>query len=173
MTFNRYSYANNNPYKFNDPDGKFINFVAKFVADVAINAAYNYVTTGEANVAGAIAESAAGMLNPAKTVQKVAKLGKAIRSAGRADGPSNATRRRPSAAQRERALERSQDANGVERCTLDRRSGSPNSAEIDHVKAYSRGGETVDENLDAACRTCNKSKGAEELGTEWIPPNER
>ena len=80
--------------------------------------------------------------------------------------------------QREDALERSRDANGVERCTycdqpLDRRAGSPNSAEIDHKKAYVHGGETVDENLDAACRTCNRSKGSKELGTEWIPPNER
>ena len=57
----------------------------------------------------------------------------------------------------------------MERCVycdtpLDRRAGSPNSAEIDHRKAYANGGETVDENLDAACRSCNRSKGAKELG---------
>lgn len=80
--------------------------------------------------------------------------------------------------QKENALKRSQGADGVERCTycdtpLDRRSGSSSSAEIDHRKAYSRGGKTEDENLDAACRTCNRSKGAKELGSEWIPPKDR
>jgi hypothetical protein len=49
----------------------------------------------------------------------------------------------------------------------------PNSAEIDHRRAYSKGGETVDSNLDAACRTCNRSKGSKDLGTEWVPPKQR
>jgi hypothetical protein len=73
------------------------------------------------------------------------------------------TPRRPTAAQKEGALERSRGP----------RAGKPNSAEIDHVDSYSRGGETVDANLEAACRTCNRSKGAKELGTEWVPPKER
>ncbi|MFS8067431.1 MAG: HNH endonuclease [Byssovorax sp.] len=88
------------------------------------------------------------------------------------------TPRTANAGQREAALERSKKADGVERCVycdtpLDRRSGSPNSAEIDHRKAYSSGGETVDSNLDASCRTCNRSKGSKDLGTEWTPPNQR
>jgi RHS repeat-associated protein len=74
MTFNRYSYANNNPYKYVDPDGEFVNFAAKFVLDVGINVAFNYVTTGELNVGGALKESAVGILNPAKTVAKAGKL---------------------------------------------------------------------------------------------------
>jgi RHS repeat-associated protein len=74
MTFNRYSYANNNPYKNVDPDGEFVNFAAKFVLDVGVNVAFNYVTTGELNVGGALKESAVGIFNPAKTVAKAGKL---------------------------------------------------------------------------------------------------
>ena len=47
---------------------------------------------------------------------------------------------------------------------------APNSAEIDHAKAYSKGGKTEDANLNGACRTCNRSKGSKDLGTEWNPP---
>ncbi|RME50701.1 MAG: HNH endonuclease, partial [Caldilineae bacterium] len=94
-----------------------------------------------------------------------------------AAGGAKRTPRRATAAQKERALERSRGSDGKERCTycgteLDRRPGKPNSAEIDHVHPYSKGGETVDTNLNAACRTCNRSKGAKELGTEWVPPKE-
>lgn len=81
MSFNRYLYVNNNPYKYVDPGGEFLNFVAKFVLDVGINVAFNYVTTGELNVGGALKESALGVLNPAKTVAKAGKLAMAMRKA--------------------------------------------------------------------------------------------
>ncbi|MDH3273691.1 MAG: polymorphic toxin-type HINT domain-containing protein [Gammaproteobacteria bacterium] len=92
MSFNRFLYVNGNPYKYNDPDGQFLNFAVKFVADVALNVAVNYVTTGEANVSGALKESALGVLNPAKSVQKARVLVKALnksdeaRDANRARG---------------------------------------------------------------------------------------
>jgi len=78
MSFNRYAYVNNNPYKYVDPDGEFLNFAAKFVLDVGINVAFNYVTTGQLDVGGALKESAVGILNPAKTVAKAGKLGLAL-----------------------------------------------------------------------------------------------
>ncbi len=74
MSFNRYLYVNNNPYKYVDPDGEFLNFAAKFVLDVGINMAFNYVTTGELNVGGALKESALGVFNPAKTAAKAGDL---------------------------------------------------------------------------------------------------
>ena len=77
-SFNRYAYVNNNPYKYVDPDGEFLNFAAKFVLDVGVNMAFNYVTTGELNVGGALKESAIGILNPAKTVAKLGKLAGAV-----------------------------------------------------------------------------------------------
>jgi RHS repeat-associated protein len=74
MSFNRYLYVNNNPYKYVDPDGEFLNFALKFAFDVAVNVAFNYVTTGEMNVGGALKESALGLLNPAKTLAKAGTL---------------------------------------------------------------------------------------------------
>jgi RHS repeat-associated protein len=74
MSFNRYLYVNNNPYKYVDPDGELLNFALKFVFDVAINVALNYVTTGEMNVGGALKESALGILNPAKGLANGGKL---------------------------------------------------------------------------------------------------
>lgn len=78
MSFNRYAYVNNNPYKYVDPDGEFLNFAAKFVLDVGVNIAFNYVTTGQMDVGGALKESAIGILNPAKTVAKAGKLALAL-----------------------------------------------------------------------------------------------
>ena len=77
-SFNRYAYVNNNPYKYVDPDGEFLNFAAKFVLDVGINVAFNYVTTGQMDLGGALKESAIGILNPAKTVVKAGKLARAL-----------------------------------------------------------------------------------------------
>jgi len=46
--FGRYTYANNNPYKYTDPDGEFglIGFAIGFVADAAVQ----YATTGKVDV---------------------------------------------------------------------------------------------------------------------------
>jgi RHS repeat-associated protein len=74
MSFNRYLYVNNNPYKYVDPDGEFLNFVAKFVLDVAVNVAFNYATSGSIGIGAALKESAMGLLNPAKTLVKMKKL---------------------------------------------------------------------------------------------------
>ncbi|WP_405629429.1 polymorphic toxin-type HINT domain-containing protein [Pseudoalteromonas sp. Ld20] len=79
MSFNRYLYVNNNPYKYTDPNGEFLNFAVKFVADVALGAALNYAETGSVNLGGAVADAAAGALNPAKTVQKAKRLAKVIK----------------------------------------------------------------------------------------------
>ena len=51
--FNRYAYANNNPYKYTDPDGKFI-FTAIAIASMAY-AAYDGYQSGGAT--GAVAEA--------------------------------------------------------------------------------------------------------------------
>jgi RHS repeat-associated protein len=74
MSFNRYLYVNNNPYKYVDPDGEFLNFAAKFVLDVGLSVAVNYYTTGELNVAGALRDSAISVFVPAATLAKAGKL---------------------------------------------------------------------------------------------------
>lgn len=71
MMFNRYAYANNNPYKFTDPDGG----NPKLLADFALNLAINYVTTGNIGVTSAARDTLEGAFNPIKTLEKANKLG--------------------------------------------------------------------------------------------------
>jgi 5-methylcytosine-specific restriction endonuclease McrA len=44
------------------------------------------------------------------------------------------------------------------------------SLHIDHIIPVSRGGSHSVDNLAASCKTCNLSKGARLLYSEWIPP---
>ena len=85
MSFNRYLYVNNNPYKYVDPDGEFFNFAAKFVLDVGMNLAINYMTTGSLSVGMALKDSALGIMNPAKTVAKAGKLANLMAKAAKTE----------------------------------------------------------------------------------------
>jgi RHS repeat-associated protein len=80
--------------------------------------------------------------------------------------------------QRERARDRSRDADGDPTCEYcgvktTNEPGKPNSSQIDHIEPWSRGGRTSESNSANSCARCNPSKGAKELGTEWIPPRNR
>ena len=75
---NLYGYVGNDPMNNNDPTGKFANFIAKFALDVVLEVAVQVATGEPVNVGAAMKDAALGMLNPAKTVQKIAKLGKAM-----------------------------------------------------------------------------------------------
>ena len=80
--------------------------------------------------------------------------------------------------QRQRAQDRSKDASGNPTCeycdinTTNER-GKKESSTIDHIKAWIKGGRTTDDNANNACASCNGKKGAKDLGTEWIPPNQQ
>jgi RHS repeat-associated protein len=45
--------------------------------------------------------------------------------------------------------------------------GYPNSAEEDHALPWSRGGQTIEENRNHSCRTCNRRKGAKTEAEFW------
>lgn len=77
---NRYSFANNNPMNYTDPDGN----NPKILLDFALNVSINMLTTGTPNLAGAAVETAKGALNPLATVNKVKKLAIAVQAANRA-----------------------------------------------------------------------------------------
>lgn len=74
--FNRYAYTWNDPINANDPDGEFVNFVAKFVVDVGLEVAIQAASGQKINVGSALKSSAKGVLDPTKTVRKAAKLAK-------------------------------------------------------------------------------------------------
>ena len=73
-SFNRYAYANNNPYKFVDPDGESPVHAIKFALDLSVNLALNKATTGSFGLGRAFVESVVGLANPAKTFQNLSKL---------------------------------------------------------------------------------------------------
>jgi hypothetical protein len=109
--FNRYWYANNNPYKFTDPDGRAANFAVKFLADVAIEAGIQYLTTGTVNPRTVLVESAKGMLNPMKTVERARDLGRAFKGAGRLARDAKVNPKAPAALPTDRPIGKSPTQN--------------------------------------------------------------
>jgi RHS repeat-associated protein len=73
--FNRYTYTWNDPINANDPDGEFLNFVAKFVVDVGLEVALQVATGQDIDIGAATKDAAIGLLDPTKTAKKVAALG--------------------------------------------------------------------------------------------------
>ena len=87
-------------------------------------------------------------------------------------------RRRFNKGERDRAQDRSKDPDGDPSCEYcgtktTNKPGQPNSAQTDHIDAWSKGGRSNDSNAANSCRSCNLSKGAKDLGTQWLPPGYR
>ena len=73
--FNRYAYTWNDPINAKDPDGEFVQFVAKFVVDVGLEVAIQAASGESINLGAATKSAAVGLINPAKTLQRAQKLG--------------------------------------------------------------------------------------------------
>jgi RHS repeat-associated protein len=82
QSFNRYAYGNNNPYSYVDPNGETPAHILKFAADVALNVAINYATTGQADVGGALVDSTLNIVNPLSSLQKANKLREIVGKSG-------------------------------------------------------------------------------------------
>jgi len=194
QTFNRYAYGNNNPYKYVDPDGR----TSLFYAAVALAFIWGVGSTiagiqvqqkGIVQSASTLAQRITEQVSKSNstTLAEAAPKGNSASSSGnKADGAGNGKsqetekdgKRFFDKGQRDRAQDRSKDADGDPTCEYcgvktTNETGNKNSAQTDHVKAWSKGGKTTDDNANNSCASCNASKGAKELGTEWIPPNQR
>lgn len=194
-SFNRYAYANNNPAKFVDPDGRIpvliLIPVALKAVDLTLTAIDLYMaaqTGGSSGLAKAVVQNAVTSASPipgSKIAVKIAdRVGDAataakkvtsseLRAAGRADFKAS----------RAEALA----ANGG-KCTY-----CDNAATAgDHVKSLKSWADDVNagkisksdavkqanarDNITGACTACNTSKGARELSQtegpgKWVAPN--
>jgi|GEM_PF-403246 len=91
---NLYSYVGNDPMNANDPTGKFLNFIAKFAVDVALEVAIQVATGEPVDIGSAVKDAALGMVNPAKTMKKFSRMKTAL---SRSNGNSTTTPSRTSA----------------------------------------------------------------------------
>ncbi|PKM01447.1 MAG: hypothetical protein CVV16_14525, partial [Gammaproteobacteria bacterium HGW-Gammaproteobacteria-6] len=174
--FNRYWYANNNPYKFTDPTGRapfliplaIIAYKAYSAADTVTSTIDNAetiadpnATTGDKALAGAeIAGSVIGGKLGRNAVDGVAKVAEKVKK---------------TFFSKAKRLERFNKADGkCEYCGKQTQTDEPfkpDSAEGDHFIPQSKGGTTTDDNLVNACRECNGSggKGDKLPGSEFQP----
>lgn len=174
MMFNRYAFANNNPYKFVDPDGRqSVTFdslsdytsLAKRkrpipAVELSPNLSDALIGVGILGVIWAASVSEDGSDAQDDTIDEKSEVSEEKK---RSRTPSAETKRQADAA--------ATDADGTLRCQycgqeLTTEYGHPNSREYDHIDSYANGGSSDIENINDACRTCNRSKGSKTL-EEW------
>lgn len=164
-------YANNNPYKFTDPDGRAANFAVKFVVDAVLEGAIQYAETGSVDVGGALKEAGLGLLNPAKTLQKVqriAKLADKAKDAAKGGRKGDFTR----GTKREVKNDSAAANDGTRRCAncndattpsqKSERGVTPPGTEerVDHKVPLADGGTGDKSNAQLLCQKCHLEKTA-------------
>lgn len=173
FSVNRYAYANNNPYRYVDPQGDVPvdtiwdignvvydlgkvtvgwtignqALVVEGLADAAIDTAamlIPYVPAGSTKVARLAAKEAKATANAARAVPKI--------KPGSANGPT-AAQRFP-----ESVRDAAKAENLSATCVFCQRPGT--GSQVDHAIPRARGGNATLDNAQLACPHCNASKGA-------------
>ncbi|KAA8996316.1 hypothetical protein FJU31_13640 [Stenotrophomonas cyclobalanopsidis] len=169
--FNRYRYANGNPYKFTDPDGRYAIVAEVILIPLAAGAIYYFSTTPEQRqelgrdisraLKGALQKSEAPKNEPALVSDGSIVSDREPGSDGKwgSTGGPGAGKRFPKESPEVRAEKEGIPCAYCGTSTTNTY-GLPNSRERDHIDPASKGGNNSPENERDACRTCNREKGA-------------
>ena len=90
MSFNRYLYVNNNPYKYTDPDGEFIQFVSAVIGAFTAATAYQEANPKASKMKVAIAGIGGGVAGFVTGSGVTALISKAVTTVARIGGSSAA-----------------------------------------------------------------------------------
>lgn len=161
-SFNRYAYANNNPHKFIDPDGRMPFALLLFAPEIEAAAAY----AGSAIVGGIT-----GTYLSEEVIQPAID-GESEPRAGEKGGPGAGK----NFGDKSKDKIRDRDSNKCVFCKKDTTSESgPDRSEIDHAEPKKNGGNNSENNGQNTCRTCNRQKGGKSTADylSWLKNNQK
>jgi RHS repeat-associated protein len=156
-SFNRYSYVNNNPYKYVDPNGEF-----PFLIPIAIFIAKEVAAELASRATGGATDFLSFRRMGTKAAKSIVKATKGLKPkpgsvGGKGEGKPFSTKVKDQA--------RAESKDTCVFCgTKTTRQPGPTRSEIDHSIPKSRNGNNSLDNAQNTCRTCNRQKGAKTSG---------
>ena len=171
-SFNRYAYANNNPYRFVDPDGRQATSVLSPLLPPPVRVGLGFYAGATALGAGSLGSwltmkaldriYSEGEAQERKPQSGAGSAGDASTLAGQPrDGEADGPGAGKVFGDRTKDTIRDRDGNKCVFCGKEtNREPGPNQSQIDHAWPKSRGGNNSENNGQNTCRTCNLDKGA-------------
>jgi RHS repeat-associated protein len=168
-SLNRYAYANNNPYKYIDRDGRYgelaVEVISLTVGYMSLRENMRTGNTGAAitdglgmlaDIAGAAIPGLPGFAGLGiKASREAAELG-----VKKVDVGSPTAGKPVDSSTRDRILARDQNPDGSWTCaTCGQKTSNPSNVHTGHIKARSHGGDLSDANLRCEGAACNLSQG--------------
>lgn len=164
--FNRYAYADNNPYKYIDPDGRSPVHVGLKALDLAVSS-IEIMSAFHTGGAGAGIRATADALLSVPGARAGSAIMKGLeRAGGAAKGGKSLDIGSPTAgkpvdsATRERILARDRNSDGSWTCaTCGQKTSNPDNVHTGHITPRSHGGDLSNKNLRCEGAACNLSQG--------------